>query len=337
MKKNTCFWFIPLLFLSILYPGRLYGQNYFDKTLQSAYRQFLSCFPDIIMGDSDVNIEYKPIPVQLVSNFIYLNGEVSENEIWYAIGKIENYHGLDLLICEYDLFREDEDSYDNHVDGRRCLLVYRDGKLLEEKRDGIGYTVGWHYYGEGGETNYDSWFDTDTTLIGRIHLSESESATGYQTPIETQAMFRHRIDEHGDPEFLELMQMEFSSPFFEMTYIEANKKYWLPDNTREYPSEEDKWPFSVGIPITDESFPKSEEAQLFFYLRKNGDGLETVLESRKQEVIIDRYVLGNERQENRNHTYHLNERTGTFQCPVIIKTSDGELELLPDGRFIFKN
>lgn len=319
-----------MLFLFILYPHQLYCQS------QTTYRQFISLFPDIVLGDSETHIEGKEIPVQFVSDFIYFSDEIDESQTWFAVGKIENYNGLDLLLFEHDIFREDEDSYDNHVYGRRYLMTYHNGKLLKKPDDNYGHTVGWHYYGEGGETSYNSWFDADTTLVGHIHFSERESATGFQTPIETRSTFRHRINEQGDPQLLEVMQLEFSSPFFDIPYIEENKKYWLPDDSREYPAEDDKWLLCVQTPLTDEVFPKSEEVQLFFYLRKNGNGLETIFESRKQDMVIDRYVLGSKQPKNLNRTNQLTKKPWSFKCPLIIKTSVGELELLSDGRFVLR-
>lgn len=258
------------MMLRILLTYSLLWSTILSIHANDTYNTFRSFFPDFVPGEYQTS-RGDIIPLGLVASNIKFDGAIDDTETWYAIGKITGYRGFDLFLCECDYFREDEDSYDNHVDGIQYLLIFKDGKLLRDEKkpfDRIGYEVAFHYYGEGGETTYSTWFDVDTTLIGQMDIMERESATGFQTPIETKTMFRHKINEQGELVLQEVMKVEFSSPFFERSYLDDNCERWLKNDFNYYPEEDNKWPLSISFPFSKKVLPP-EDLVLFFYINSS--------------------------------------------------------------------
>jgi len=316
-----------------------------EKTIQLEY-SFISYFPDIVLG-KDGNSDKKLIPdnvaKEVFPHYGYALNEGASEKL-YAIAKIMNYKGLDLFICDYEYTRSDEESYDNHTDGRCYLLLYKNGIPLEKGEDGevtqLMYTLNSHYYGEGGESEYLSYFDKDTTIVTYQHSSESESATGYVTPIISTKEFRSKLNEKGGMEVVEFSRIEFSSPFYDKKQLKVQNDYWAKGEEigfRTHPTKNDKW----GLNIGDIFFFESPElftnpVSLYFYNEKENGEMTVVFESYKDEKLIGRYTVG------QTNTTSLTEKdyskqTKVLKCPVIIKTSDGDLELLPNGKFVLNN
>lgn len=293
---------------------------------------FTNFFPDLKLGQE--HKRGKLFPAKIANKYLpdRINyGEGTKN--WtYAVGKIIGYKGMDLFICDEESERVYEDSYDNHMDGIRSLLLYHkdgypvlttDSERKKEQRQ--AYQMNYHYYGEGGETNCQSYFDKDTTLFTSLHISESESATGFGTPLNYDEEYRWTIMSSGEIEILEVTRLEFSSPFYDRNYLKEQNWSELLDEgfNRYYPTKDFNWVLSTEIcPL-----------KLTFHI-ENMDGelfpiFETIDDNGK---MIDRYIVGK--------PYELNSTDSSFsipivlKCPVIIKTSDGILELHPERRHL---
>ena len=101
-----------------------------------------------------------------------------------------------------------------------------------------------HYYDERGESFFHSYFDTDTLLVCREYTSESESATGFETPLVSRKNYRSEITSLGE-EIREITRMELSSPFYDLDYLKQQN--WSAAEAEEelrrpYPTEKDRYP-----------------------------------------------------------------------------------------------
>ena len=308
-----------------------------------------SYFPDMILGKDGGNerrllpnrIAYKLFGEEYEEYEESDETEDTEEAKLYAVGKIENYRGLDLFIYDYEYERPDEDSYDNHVDGIRYLLVFKDGKpLMKYENDvekQVTYLFSSSYYGEGGSADYESYFDKDTTIVSSLNKSESESATGYEIPIISKLEDRSRLSENGDMEIIELIRIEFSSPFYDQAFLKEYDEHWKKMENMyrpSHPRKEDKWNLEIEWLFRREASNLVRlPLELHFYNERVDGKLTAVFESYKDKEMIDRYTLGQSKKISSKKKGDSNQAE-ILKCPIIIKTSDGDLELLPNGKFM---
>jgi len=300
--------------------------------------RFLSYFPNMALGThSEVRrlIPQKTV-VEFLPDFVYPD-YVSIRH--YAIGKITNYRGLDLLVFGYEGERPYEGSYDNNTDSRRFLLLFKNGIPLTMKSDRgeeqrLSHLISYRYYGEGGKALTESYFDTDSTIITRSYRSESESATGYSVPIASAKEFRWKINSRGEREILEVRLMEFSSPFYDRNFMNEQNWTWFEENNiRAFPTKDEKWNININSLNCDYFTLICPQIDLYFYIEKIDGEYRTVFESYINEELIDRYIVGEPRNDiflKKDYT----NRSKVLKSPIIIKTSDGNLELLPNGKFL---
>ena len=71
---------------------------------------------------------------------------------------------------------------------------------------------------------------------------------------------------------------------------------------------------------------------LYFYNERVDNQITAVFESYINKQLIDRYVLGESNSSSVERNY--SARKEILKCPIIIKTSSGDLELLPNGKFV---
>lgn len=105
-------------------------------------------------------------------------------EEFYAVGKIIGYRNMDLFVLDREQEREDEDSYDNHVDHERLLLLFDKAGFpvqstneynefseyySNEKETRTTITMANHYYGEGGEAHFSS-FLIEIPLLSAMNM-----------------------------------------------------------------------------------------------------------------------------------------------------------------------
>jgi len=306
------------------------------------YEAFKSYFSDLTLGkkhDTGNRLPNHPFIKD------YFTAEFTPEDIQsgakleiYAVGKITGYKGLDLYILEEIDIRPDEDSYDNHSDNNRFLMVVKDGKPLKNKEDNFSelrYAFNYSYYGEGGEGEYTCYFDIDTTIIAIEYRAESESATGFSTPIVSNKEYRWTIKENGDKELLEVIRLEFSSDFYHESFIKKNKQYWdSNDSYRNYPSEDHKLWIYEKLTLFENIELMNFPMNIHFCYREIDGQLRLVFESAAEEnnKLIDSYIWGSSKRKE-NDNIESTKRCKLLKCPFIIKTSDGNIEITPDGKF----
>jgi hypothetical protein len=316
-------------------------ENRQQEMLPPISERFLSYFPDMALGTHSEVREI--IPQEIATEFLpyFIDSEhIIAN--YFAVGKIMNYKGLDLLIFDYEGARADEDSYDNHVDRHRFLLPYKNGVPLTQSPESgeglqLGYTMDYHYHGEGGETIIESYFDTDTTLITHSYNSESVSATGYDTPLVYVEEYRWTLNSEGEQEILEVRILEFLSPFYDRDFLKKQHwTEWAEESGRAFPTKNDKWGLGINI-LRDARFALTNpKIDVYFYVEKIDGEYIPVFESYINENLIDRYSVGLSRSNTKVEKNYA-ARSTILKCPIIIKTSDGELEVLPNGKFLSRD
>lgn len=300
-------------------------------TSLNIYDRFAACFPDMKMGRYVE--ERNLLPQEIAEEFLPDLFDMGDVDVKiYAVGKITGYKGMDLFVCDYEGERPDEESYDNHTDSHRWILMFDEddhSPVLTTGYDGnmerAILTMAFRYYGEGGESEYRSWFDADTTVIARNYVSESESATGYNTPIVSDREYRWAIGSNGEKEILEITKLEFSSPFYDRNWL--NEQNWddVEDEgfNRVYPTREDMWPL----------FQQQDDdgISLYFYITRLDSGELMPIFHTRDAGIIDFYYVG-DKESLKIAKKSSSKQPGLFN--ITIKTSDGDLGLLPHGMIV---
>lgn len=322
-------------------------ENQEEIELSRINREFISFFPDMVFG------EYveggKRISTEMANGYLsdflipresvaeYLADEDEEYERMYAIGKIIGYNGQDLFLCTY----ESENVYgsDNHTGFSRYLLPFRnDIPLTNDKDPGqrLVFTTDYHYSGEGGETVFKSYFDMDTTVVSLLCASESESATGYNTPFISTEGYRWKIGQNGKKEIIEITKKEYASPFYDCNFLKEQNWTGIGEDERKpYPEHNNRWSLYVNSLHYNE-FTLVEPIQVRFYIKETDGELLPVFEIYDaDEKLLDSFTVGQSCETNRIEKDYA-ARNEILKCPIIIKTSDGDLELLPDGKFLLK-
>lgn len=310
-------------------------------------RAFISLFPDMVFGEYIK--EGKRIPGEMAGRYLsdllipeeavegYLSDENEEYEWMYAIGKIIDSNGLDLFFCTYE--SENIHGSDNHIGFSRYLLPFRNGIPLtksEDPQQRLVLTTDYHYIGEGGETIFESYFDTDTTVVSRLWASESESATGYNTPLVSTHEYRWKIGKNGEKEIIEITKKEYSSPFYDRSFLKEQNWAGFEENERKpYPARNDRWELWVNS-LDYNDLALIRPIDVYFHIEKADGELIPVFETCDAAgELIDSYTVGQPR-DNKPAAKNYSARGEILKCPVIIKTSDGDLELLPDGKFLLE-
>lgn len=302
--------------------------------------QFTSYFPNMILGKYNENMEI--IPPNIIDRFLESMVDDDEkilSEDWYAVGKIEDLRGVDLFICAQvrNWFENWDRTY--YTDTTRWLLFFKDGIALNE---GPGYrfryplNLGWD-----NASSRTYYFDKDTTVIQYFNLVNNVENTGYEEPfslfVKSREKVRDELDWYEFTDLLEVQQVEFSSSYYDRNFLDELQEsvYYDEDNDKSYPTFENKkllidkynsFHYQWAI-FEDRIF-------LHFYVQKIDEKLIPIFETYDEgKNLIDRYYIGLQRNdEHKKRDY--SARTKYLKCPVIIKTSDGDLELMPDGKLI---
>lgn len=291
--------------------------------------RFIDCFPDYKPGTPFQR--GKLLPDQVVMDF--LSDQLVEGDPWiYAIGRIMGYRGLNLFVCELDYTRPDEESYDNHMEGNIYVLAYDQKGFAVEIDSQTGeaeramHQLCAHYYGEGGEWTLESSFAADTTIISTYTQSESESATGYQTPFNRSHNRRSVILPLGQMETLETTEQHYSSPFYNCRFLAAQDWAEVAEEgfNGVFPTRNSSW----------ELIAKGEgncPVNVFFHIERLDGRLTPVFTTSQSDEtqLLSRYVVGHPSVE-------AEAKSDTTPAPtaVLISTSDGDLEVCPDGKLL---
>lgn len=307
-----------------------------DKACPRIDSRFINYFPDLTLGKA--HERGKQLPQEIINEFLpdLSKPNYYVKEKFYAIGKITGYKDRNLFVLDYENEREDEDTYDNHTDCQRLLLLfdtsgfpirganeYNEYRGEEEVHAVIRMAS--HYHGEGGETDLKSFFNKDTTLTSYMYSSESESSTGYPTPIISKIKCRWKISPAGRKEILEITKSEFSSPFFERSHLAEQKWDTLADteSSRYFPTKES--PYA----LYDDGIESGERISLRFYLEKEPvfSDIFTVFEIVDDDgEVTDRYIVGKNYTPPTDNPAPLKSKR---KCPIVIETSDGNILVKP--------
>ena len=133
--------------------------------------------------------------------------------------------------------------------------------------------------------------------------------------------------------------MEFSSPFYDLNFLKENEKEWS-EGIRWAPTEDEKWALGIYVWYDENPALLNLPVNLYFYFDNELKHEETnekkfiaVFESYNNDGgLIDRYVIGQPHNDIQLKNEYPN-RNKILKCPIIIKTSDGDLEMLPNGKF----
>lgn len=101
---------------------------------------------------------------------------------------------------------------------------------------------------------------------------------------------------------------------------------WYPENGRDY--------HLLLSCFTYETFNWfNPNIDLYFHVERANGKLITVFVSwGNGGRLLDTYKVGERRQNNPSNPDY-SKRNKILKCPIVIKTSDGDIELMPDGKF----
>jgi hypothetical protein len=334
---------LSVLALLVSNYGQVVANENDTISLPRINEQFISLFPDMVLGKYIESDEYskREIPREMVVKFLpdFLDGEPYLAITMYAIGKILNHKGYDLLLCGWEYWRPDEDTYDNHTYGHQYLLMFKNGEPIPITLDNYKYTerqyfsMSYNYYGEGGEATGQMYFDTDTTIVSHSYASEQTSATGYSTPLISTREYRIALNINGELETIEANKQEFSSPFYDRNYLKEQNWDKIDDKgyNGQFPTKDNNWHLHTVNYYGNSSLTNPPVKAYLHIERINGE-LIPIFETYINDELIDRYLVGQPRNATQIEKDY-STRTEILKCPIIIKISDGDVELLPNGKF----
>ena len=232
----------------------------------------------------------------------------------YALQSILGYKGMDLFVCNEVVTYIEDSTYEDDNTDCDFLIAFKDGKPLCSGNDDFSGLLRF----SGGDIAYTDQsyrFDKDTTIL--IETDYSERITDNSDyNIKTHSVVRYEIDSMGVMIPTEILSVTFSSMLLDSDTL-------LLDNNAP--------PYRL-FPIADaDDFP----LKLFIDYKKETNGYyRPVLESFLDNEKVDKYYVGMKPEKIRcyNKNY-LKNGAIKISCPIIIKTLDGDIELMPDGYF----
>lgn len=275
------------------------------------YSQFRSYFSDTHY-DSTLGLE---LPRNMFTKPLYITEDTDEKV--YAVGVIRNNNGDDLFII-HRIIKQQDLEYSS-------VVVFRDRQLLS--KDFNETIIENAPDSDGGIFN--QFYEIENRIIKtNIFWSECCSSSGYDIPVAVKARINFSIDTSGNPSVRSVDTCLFSSQFFDLAYVSSIKKtdikYPVIDNP--YLLKINNWTksiehlYSTGIGLSFYIDVAGNQPQVKF-ISKNAKG-----------DILDTYTLSKSR--HRKKTTVTDSKDPLFLSPVIIKTSDGDVRLLPNGQFL---
>lgn len=313
------------------------------SVVNDGYEQFKAYFPDLKLGKDGLNDKFL-LPENDITKILF-DQSFTEEEVQggayekvYGIAKKLDYNGYDLYIYHHDYYTPEMDEYEGRCYGNNVMVLFKNGNPV--MKDGGLYQIplSANCAGEGGTSTSNTYFNEDMVMIRTDSVAESESATGFGTPICSKTETHVKLNVDGELDTLGVMRAEFSSPFFDTEYlhkedsiymaIEESKRYrlWYPENN-------DGWHLILSC-FTYETFNWfNPNVDLYFYVERANGKLIAVFVSRENDGrLLDTYRVG-ERRQNNPPSPDYSKRNKVLKCPIIMKTSDGDIELMPDGKF----
>lgn len=306
------------------------------------YEQFKMRFPDLKLGKEGLK-DTTLLPKDSITAFLFTEHFTEEElqggayEKVYSVAKKLDYNGFDLYIYYYDYYTPELDTYDGHCSGSNMLILFKDGKPLMKDGELYRIPLSLNCVGEGGTSSTDTYFNEDMVMVKTDVVAEGESATGFATPICSTCETHLKLNIDGKLDTLGLVHAEFYSPFFDVKYLNEQDSIYAArgeDNSYSwYPEKEDRGRLLLSC-FTYETFNWfNPNVDLFFYVERTNGKLVTVFVSRESNGnLLDIYRVG-ERRQNDSPAPDYSKRNKVLKCPIMIKTSDGDIELIPDGKF----
>ena len=272
------------------------------------YKQFRSYFGDVYSG-SEQGLE---LPRNSFTQYLYITDNPQEK--LYAVGVLKNDNGDDLFIIHRTISDLDIEY--------TSVVVFRNGELLSADTNEI--IIENAPDRDGGIFN--QFYEIEQqTIKANIFWSECCSSSGYNTPVAVKAVVGFKIDHAGWPVVEAVDTCLFSSRFFDADYlptlIKQKEKY--PTKDKPYKMILNNW----TLPVC--TFYESAVNLDFFVDADKEKGVLASIDSRGN--IIDMYIIG---KKNKRNGIEVGFEDALFKHPIVIKTSDGDIRLLPDGRFL---
>ncbi len=304
--------------------GQLYisHKHTFTRMQPATYEAFKRLFPDVRPGNREPLAKdgFTLGPTPYIPIIPPLSGVEAT-----ALGKIENYRGYDLFLTSHT-DRFSSPVSDNVVSSADYVTVIRPSAPEEE----VSFSqIGYEYTGEGGSNTFSYYVDADSTLVVRRINKQCCSASGYSVSIDTDKTSRYTLSDDGKAEETEVMQHIINSDFFDLKELEKLKD--VEEKWRPYPRKEDPELLFRSAEATPES------VGLYFYVDKSEKGNLCLCFFSTYNVSqpVDYITIC----PKKNKLPPLAGRKGKpaptgsklFTAPVRIPTSEGAIELRPDG------
>jgi hypothetical protein len=186
----------------------------------------------------------------------------------------------------------------------------------------------------------DEFYDSNYVLNRAFNIGDCNDCGSRKAPLSIEKKWRRRVsDKFGLNVQVEWLKFNFSSPLFycdslNMREIEKNS---IATHRPEFPTQDCLWQLRFNQ-IADISYPRTAtlhqtDAILYFYIDIIREELVPVFESRKDGEMVARYCVGGLNEANESGA---DKSAEIPPCPVILKTSDGDVMFLPNGTFMLK-
>lgn len=313
------------------------------SSLNDDYEPFKAYFLDLKLGKDGLK-DKALLPENDITKILFNQSFTKEElqggayEKVYSVAKKLDYNGLDLYIYYHDYYSPEMDTYEGRCYGGNVLILFKEGNPV--MKDGEVYRIPLSSYcaGEGGTSTSDTYFNEDMVMIMTDSIAESESATGFGTPICSKTEVHVKLNVDGGLDTLGVMKAEFSSPFFDTEYlhkedslymaIDEDSRYrlWYPEKDQAYPL--------IFPSYTYEAFNWfNPNVEFYFYVEKADSKLTPVFISRGSKGDLLDIYRPDVKPHNESIVPDYSRRNELLKCPVIVKILGGDVELLPNGKF----
>lgn len=303
---------IYLIFFCILNIPTVISQN----DISFGYRQFKEYFDDSYRQFKTEKL----IPQNAFTEFLY---PVDYKQNVYGIERIDLNNDCELFILKRVVLFDDNDL---NIDDK-FYIVFKKEKLVGTYYfDDTSRCIETYIEGEGGIYSQRYTIDEDRTLIINLYNSDCCISTGFQIPIEVRSKARFYIDSKGLLKIKEVLNVEFSSKFFDVAYLKKVNDKSL------YPTKDNPYTFHVynnisTIPIYDKNI------QIYFYI-ENVDNIlyPCFVSTNKENKIIDTYLLGHDTPRIAKGAF---KKESIYKHPVIIKSGNKRIIVDNSGYFLY--
>lgn len=265
------------------------------------YNQFKLYFEDL---KGQKHIDEKLIPNNSFTKFLYKLTD--EREKIYGRTKISYPNGYDLFILRYSLDYNDEDLPNTDY---LFYLIFHHGKLIRnDKSDNLYTFLEINTGTDGGSIEQSFEIEKDSSFIINYYHKDCCSSTGFDTAIETKTSARYKVDCSGQLKLQEVLEVQFSSPFFDVEFLEEKKK----ETDFNYPAQDNRYNLVAENMLQKTPIFKGD-IQLHFYIESINNVLQPVflIYDNCNNMLIKRLDAFSIKDEYLN--------LSLTKCPVVIK------------------